>query len=331
VDPFTQFTPPGLVTTLTGYCHSQCTEDNLPEEGVKAFSSILHAHTVGAALSLRHIRDGVELAPLDINEHYDFNYQQNTYFDEEVDILPGDQFIVHCTYDTTERDEMVLAGQGSRQEMCVAFVWVYPVPDFFMCMSSIGETAINNWLNDAYEEGYWDVNVNGSSIANLKEAEVIGNASDIPPVLWSYYGGYWNEGMDGAADFYEKFWDDSGEYTERNGACYNGQGEYSETAISSLKEEFGDFEEYCTDSCGCDEEAEEAAEEDDDNSDTYMIVGIVVGAVLLIIIIVVVMLVMKNRKLKVSMNKDAIHVPGTSAETTTAGAGETASAASAAP
>merc|ERR1712062_485776 len=148
--------------------------------------------------------------------------------------------------------------------------------------------------------------------------------------------------MDGAADLYDKFWNDSGEYTERNGICYKGVDEPSITAISSLKEEFGDFEEYCTDSCGCDE-GEAAEEDDDDNGDTLMIIGIVVGAVLLIIIIVVVVLVMKNRKLKESTEtaqhtagqpssetmtntqteQKIAHVPATSSEVPTAG--ETAS------
>ena len=40
-------------------------------------------HTLGRAQVLRHIRDGRELRPLDLNEAYDFNYQQFAQFDEE--------------------------------------------------------------------------------------------------------------------------------------------------------------------------------------------------------------------------------------------------------
>ena len=42
---------------------------------------------VGAQLILRHIRDGVELDPIDLNLNYDFNYQQINFI-EKVKILP---------------------------------------------------------------------------------------------------------------------------------------------------------------------------------------------------------------------------------------------------
>ena len=77
------------------------------------FGSMLHAHTTGAAISLRHIRDGLELEPLEVNDHYDFDFQQTTMYSEHVTILPGDQFIVHCTYNTHERDDMVMAGEAT--------------------------------------------------------------------------------------------------------------------------------------------------------------------------------------------------------------------------
>ena len=113
VNPLRLFMPQGIVSTLTGYCHADCTEDFFPEEGITAFGSVLHAHLAGTAISLRHIRDGVELEPLDVNEHYDFNYQQMHMFDEPRTLLPGDQFMVQCTYDTSDRDELVLGGLKS--------------------------------------------------------------------------------------------------------------------------------------------------------------------------------------------------------------------------
>ena len=75
---------------------------------------------------LRHIRDGVELRPLDLNEAYDFDYQQYAKFEEEVLILPGDEFIWECHYDSSGNDEMTFGGEKTTQEMCQAFVMVYP-------------------------------------------------------------------------------------------------------------------------------------------------------------------------------------------------------------
>ena len=43
--------------------------------------------TIGAELALRHIRDGVELEPIDVNHHYDFNFQQFNFI-PRVKILP---------------------------------------------------------------------------------------------------------------------------------------------------------------------------------------------------------------------------------------------------
>ena len=42
---------------------------------------------LGAGLRLRHIRNGVELDPIDINLNYDFNYQQINYI-PNVKVLP---------------------------------------------------------------------------------------------------------------------------------------------------------------------------------------------------------------------------------------------------
>ena len=45
-------------------------------------------HTyVGAELVLRHIRNGTELDPIDLNRNYDFNFQQVNYI-PSVQILP---------------------------------------------------------------------------------------------------------------------------------------------------------------------------------------------------------------------------------------------------
>ena len=79
----------GLDTTPTGqwipgglsYAHnaaflpSDCTEDEdaFPEDGIKVFGSFLHQHTIGNAIMFRHIRDGVEQEPIDVNLAYELN------------------------------------------------------------------------------------------------------------------------------------------------------------------------------------------------------------------------------------------------------------------
>ena len=41
-------------------------------QSVFAFANTLHTHLLGRQVILRHIRDGKELRPLDINLAYDF-------------------------------------------------------------------------------------------------------------------------------------------------------------------------------------------------------------------------------------------------------------------
>ena len=47
----------------------------------------MYNYELGSELAVRHIRDGVELLPIDVNHNYDPNYQQ-THFIPRVKILP---------------------------------------------------------------------------------------------------------------------------------------------------------------------------------------------------------------------------------------------------
>jgi len=267
---------------------------------------MLHAHTTGTAISFRHIRDGVELEPLEVNDHYDFDFQQTTMYSEHVTILPGDQFLIHCTYDTQDRDGMVLAGEATNEEMCLAFVYVYPVPDLYMCVSGFAGEAVSKWLDDAFDEGLWDIDFsyNGSSytVQDLLDADYISNPGNLTPEVWDDWGGHWNQHQEGAAAFYEKLLDDS-TYSERLSLCYNSDIGLSDLSITSFEEEFGDFEEYCTDSCGCgdtEEESEGAMVEETTN--LIMFVGIAIAAVSVILIIVLLVVMMRRNKMKNEVN-----------------------------
>ena len=59
---------------------------------------------------LRHIRDGKELTPILEDNHYDFNYQSTRAPSEEIRIMPGDDLIVECDYDTSGRTKTTFGG-----------------------------------------------------------------------------------------------------------------------------------------------------------------------------------------------------------------------------
>jgi len=70
---------------------------------------------------LRHIRNGKELDPLAYDNHYDFNYQEYRKLDKEVTILPGDELIMECEYDTKRNSTFILVspkrGWGFQQKV----------------------------------------------------------------------------------------------------------------------------------------------------------------------------------------------------------------------
>ena len=123
VHPIRQFIPQGLNTVNVGFCGSECTESGIPAEGVNIFANLLHAHLLGKAMSLKHIRDGVELETLDLNEHYDFNYQQMTIIPGARKLLRGDKLIMSCHYDSSSQDAITYGGLATTDEVlyCVLY------------------------------------------------------------------------------------------------------------------------------------------------------------------------------------------------------------------
>ena len=69
-----QWIPSGLSNAYSvGFMTSECSENAFPDQGIKVFGSLLHQHTSGKAMRHRHIRNGTELPPIDINLNYEFS------------------------------------------------------------------------------------------------------------------------------------------------------------------------------------------------------------------------------------------------------------------
>jgi len=204
-----QFIPAGMDQAInTAYCMAGCTNATgaLPETGVYAFSAFLHAHVLGVALQLRHIRDGVELAPLAVNWAYDFDYQQSLPLSEHRQVLPGDEFILDCYYDSTESDSITYGGESTEEEMCQAYVYVYPRPQLGDCISRFEDAQFELWLGGASQAGY----LTGTS-DNL-EYNLGGNP-------FTYGGLTWQNGE----EFYNFLWQETGlpELSTRYQACFD--------------------------------------------------------------------------------------------------------------
>ena len=221
INPMGQWIPPGLsYAHHAAFMTSECSENIIPKDGIFIFGSMLHQHTIGIALNLRHIRNGKELAPIDTNLDYDFNYQQTIIFDQHIKILPGDEFILDCYTDSTERNFTTIGGESTRHEMCIGFLWYYPKIEFTSVGTYKTELAFSTWMKDAQTAGY--MNGISSDIDNIFNNIDTRNNIDFSSLSY-------NTSIDGALEFYNRLYSvDYPQYNKNNLNC----GDYFYTNIS---------------------------------------------------------------------------------------------------
>ncbi|XP_062515676.1 DBH-like monooxygenase protein 1 homolog [Corticium candelabrum] len=144
------FLPPGKDDIITKtLCPADCTKAGLPATGVNVFGTMLHSHTVGKGIWIEHSRNGVQLPDIDSNYDYDFNFQDVVLLRNEVKILPGDDIQVFCDYDTSARKQVTIGGEGTLDEMCLAFLLVYPRPQLSVCLSQIDSSQFISYIIQA--------------------------------------------------------------------------------------------------------------------------------------------------------------------------------------
>eukprot|EP00483_Globobulimina_turgida_P008958 UN08976 len=194
-----EFIPQGYVGKNYGYCHHECTEIGLPEGGVHVFGVFLHGHPIATALNLKHVRNGKELAPIESDWSYDFDYQQMVATDD-ITILPGDDLILEC-YENNYRNRTTFDGIETSTEMCLAFLWAYPKPELRTCTSTFPDEELTEWANGAKDKGYLN---NKADI--LAYAQHYNNKHNIP---FNY-----DITRDGAIDYYNNFWIENNSVTD---------------------------------------------------------------------------------------------------------------------
>ncbi|XP_075210219.1 MOXD1 homolog 1-like [Lycorma delicatula] len=118
-----------------GYCDQHCTRLMLPTAGIRVVSVLLHSHLAGRSITLKHIRNDIELPAIAEDKNYDFNYQQSRVLSKEIRVLPGDELITECVYDTKNRTQPTYGGYSTKQEMCLAFIVYYPRTPLASCLS----------------------------------------------------------------------------------------------------------------------------------------------------------------------------------------------------
>jgi hypothetical protein len=115
-------------------CRSEVTEAQFPGP-LHVFGTSMHAHNLGSVLYSEVYRDDEMILEMNRDDPFDFENQNMKPID--FDLMPGDQIVNHCIYDSTERKETTYGGPGTQDEMCWNTIAYYPkIPSGFDYCSS---------------------------------------------------------------------------------------------------------------------------------------------------------------------------------------------------
>ena len=85
-----------------------------------------HMHTLGKTLRVEADHAGQTQCVTDV-KRWDFNWQQGYFYDHRPLIVGGgDMLRIECVHDTTTRGTPTMWGEGTDDEMCLAFIYVSP-------------------------------------------------------------------------------------------------------------------------------------------------------------------------------------------------------------
>ena len=103
-------------------------------------SAFMHQHVLGKSTSVELLReDGTEVMLIDIR-NWDFDWQDEYFFEEEVIVQPGDRMRVTCSWDNSASNQQFVNGkqiepqytefgEGTVDEMCVNYFFVTRLKD----------------------------------------------------------------------------------------------------------------------------------------------------------------------------------------------------------
>ncbi|CAG5122416.1 unnamed protein product, partial [Candidula unifasciata] len=109
---------------LRGYCTHECTQ--------RVFT--------------KHVRKGRELSELNRDNHYSPHFQEIRRLAQTVNVLPGDDLITTCEYDTSARPLATVGGFSISDEMCVNYIHYYPKSELEVCKSSVQTHELDTFM-----------------------------------------------------------------------------------------------------------------------------------------------------------------------------------------
>jgi len=82
-----------------------------------------HMHTLGVSLRVAAVRDEQESC-VAYADRFDFHWQGFAHYTKPIEVDRGDRLRITCTYNTLGRDTLTTWGQGTNDEMCIAFFYM---------------------------------------------------------------------------------------------------------------------------------------------------------------------------------------------------------------
>nr|XP_006626174.2 PREDICTED: DBH-like monooxygenase protein 2 homolog [Lepisosteus oculatus] len=120
-----------------------------PVLDLNVFGILLHTHGAGRKVTVGHFRNGEQIGFLSIDNNYDQNFQRVQQFGRVVPVKLGDEILVECTYNTEDRSTTTLNGLAATDEMCLAFLYYYPMMKISKCLSAPSQEALLSSLGSS--------------------------------------------------------------------------------------------------------------------------------------------------------------------------------------
>ncbi|CAL1540453.1 unnamed protein product [Lymnaea stagnalis] len=178
VDRYLAIPPYEQSFLASGYCTPECINQNLGDQEIKVIGVLLHSHLLARKMRTRHIRNGVELAPILEDNTYDFNYQQTRILKREIAVKKGDFLVTECDYDSRQRTRVTYGGLNTTLEMCMSYLLYYPKTTLTSCYTSTkykfdDHTNVGNFVDAMNKKDWTNPDVRRQFKKDVQEAEIL--------------------------------------------------------------------------------------------------------------------------------------------------------------
>jgi hypothetical protein len=124
---WTHIIPPGFrKVTSIGYCTGKANKNAFPADGITIVGIQMQTHEMGKSIKVRLVRNGTELHPIAQDHNLDSEYLEYRMAGKGVRVMPGDDLMVECAYDSYDKSKLTLGGYEAQQEICQATLVYYP-------------------------------------------------------------------------------------------------------------------------------------------------------------------------------------------------------------